>query len=395
VSPDLIVIGAGPAGLAVAIAAARNRIDTLVIERRQLPIDKACGEGLLPNGVDALGRLDVPLATLRRSAATLVGIRYITAAGRTASSLFPSGVGLGLRRECLSQALAARAREESSLELRSGVQADVQMGSGGPLVTVGRTTWRPRLVIGADGLRSQVRQACGIVSDLARRRRWGVRQHFSGEPWSDHVEVYFGRGFEAYVTPVAGGVNVAWLWEQGAVELAGVPGTNVCQMFLPRIPALAARLEGRRATDRPQAAGPFQHQPRERARDGVLLVGDAAGYLDPLTGEGVGLALAQSELFEQHVVPVLVARRHQVLPASAFGSYLRAVDVASKPNRDLTRLMLSMAGKPAIIERVVTALSRDPRLFQHCLDANMGRRPFWPPPIASLLKLPVAVAIGG
>src|SRR4029079_18477972 len=111
-------------------------------------------------------------------------------------------------------------------------------------------------------------------------------------------------GLEAYVTPVDDGVNVAWLWTKGAVDVAR--GEAVTEAFGRRIPALARRLSGRSATDRPQAAGAFRRRPRERARTGVLLVGDAAGYLDPITGEGVGLALLQAEAFAQHVVPVLV-----------------------------------------------------------------------------------------
>lgn len=386
-SPDVIVIGAGPAGLAAAIAAARHGVDTLVLERRALPADKACGEGVLPNGVDALARLGVPSEDLARVSAPLNGIRYIARSGRAASSSFPAGAGLGIRRVCLSEALAARARMESTLELRCGAKVDVQWSPGGPMVAVGKTRWRPRLVIGADGLQSPVRRACQIETDYGRRRRWGVRQHFSGDAWTDHVEVYFGRGFEAYVTPVAGGVNVAWLWKQGLIE----SGSNICRRLLDQLPLLAERLDGRQATDRPQAAGPFRHRPRERARDGVLLMGDAAGYLDPLTGEGVGLALAQAELFEQHVVPLLRDRRDRVVPASACASYLRAVDAASKSNHDLTRLMLAVSGRPALVERIVGALAADPALFRHCLDANMGRRRLWPLPFASVLRLPLAL----
>jgi flavin-dependent dehydrogenase len=387
VSPDLIVIGAGPAGLAAAIAAARYGVDTLVLERRRVPNDKACGEGVLPNGVDALARLGLSSDDLARVSASLKGIRYITRYGRIAASPFPGGSGLGIRRACLSDALAARATRESTLELRCGARAEVHWSPDGPTVAVGKTTWRPRLVIGADGLQSRVRLACHIETAQGRRRRWGVRQHFSGDGWTDHVEVYFGRGFEAYVTPVAGGVNVAWLWEQGFAE----SGPNVCQRFLAQLPLLAERLAGRLATDRPQSAGPFRHRPRARARDGVLLVGDAAGYLDPLTGEGVGLALAQAELFEQHVLPLLDDRSAHVVPASACAPYLRAVDAASKSNYDLTRLMLFLARRPAFVERIVGALAADPALFRHCLDANMGRRPLWPLPVSSMLRLPLAL----
>ncbi|MEO8483449.1 MAG: FAD-dependent monooxygenase, partial [Acidobacteriota bacterium] len=221
---DLIVIGAGPAGLATAIAAARHGVRTLVVEKRSLPIDKACGEGLLPNGVEALARLGLASSALVRSSAPIQGIRYITASGSIASSTFPMGTGLGMRRACLSEALVARAREEPTLEIRSGVLAEMQWSRHGPRVTVGGTTWQPRLVIGADGLHSRVRSAAGIETKHGRRRRWGMRQHFSGAAWTDYVEVYFGRRFEAYVTPVTDGVNVAWLWDQDAIFDGGTRG---------------------------------------------------------------------------------------------------------------------------------------------------------------------------
>ncbi len=386
-TPDLIVIGAGPAGLAAAIAAARHGVETLVLEKSSLPIDKPCGEGLLPNAVDALERLGLSAEQLGAAAVTLRGVRYISRAGRVASSVFPSGAGLGLRRRSLSALLAARARTAPTLELRTGLSASVAWTPAGPLVTAGDAAWRPRLVIAADGLRSRVRRACGMETTQHPRRRWGVRQHFSGEAWTDHVEVHFGRGFEAYVTPVAGGINMAWLWELGATQ----PGPDVCQRFLAQMPLLAARLDGCQPTDRPRASGPFRHRPHERARNGVLLIGDAAGYLDPLTGEGVGLALAQVELFEQHVVPLLLDRRPGVVPAAACARYLRSVDAAARSNRDLTRLMLALAARPALVERIVGALDADPELFRHCLDANMGRRALWALPAKSAARLGVAL----
>jgi flavin-dependent dehydrogenase len=214
-----------------------------------------------------------------------------------------------------------------------------------------------------------------------------VRQHLAGEAWGDHVEVYFGPGFEAYVTPVDGGVNVAWLWDEGRVA----PGADVHRQLLKHVAPLEQRLDGRRPTDRPRAAGPFRHRPLMRVRDGVLLMGDAAGYLDPLTGEGVGLALMQAELFGQHVVPLIRDRSERVVPARACTFYLRAVDSASRSNHVLTRLMLSLTRRPAMVERAAAALAADPGLFGHLLAANTGRRSLWTVPLASICRLPFAM----
>jgi len=379
-SPDVVVIGGGPAGLAAAIVCATHGLTTMVIERHAFPIDKPCGEGLLPNGVAALARIGIDAAAVSAHGRTIAGVRYFTSQGRTAEASFAGCPGVGIRRSDLSRVLFEHVRTLPGIEAVTGAAAVTLDDSGRPLVRAAGNVFRPKLVIGADGLQSRTREAVGIAVERRGRRRWGCRQHFDGEPWSDRVEVYFGRGFEVYVTPVAHGVNVAVLWDACVVDMPG--GGSPVASLVARVPALARRLEGRAPSDRPRAGGPFDVRVRRPWRAGVLLVGDAAGYVDALTGEGVGLALEQAALLSDSVVPAL--RRTPpggVVDSDALAECARAARARAQPNRQLTRLLVRLARHPALVERLVAALASSPTLFAHLLDVNMGGRRLWQIPV--------------
>jgi flavin-dependent dehydrogenase len=388
-TPDVVVIGGGPAGLAAAIVLARRGVETVLVERGEFPVDKPCGEGLLPNGVAALERLGLARTELEPHGHPIAGIRYVSQAQRIAETRFVGATGLGLRRTELSRLLHARATALPALRIASRTRAEVRLIEGErPEVTMGDERLRPRLVIGADGLTSHVRRSCGIPIVIHSDRRWGMRRHFDITPWTDHVEVYFANDVEAYVTPLERGINVACLWRQEHANAE--PRHGAFEAFIRDVPALARRLAGASPTDRALASGPFRQQPVERSRDGLLLMGDAAGYVDAITGEGVGLALAQAEVLEQAVAPLFAATRSAAAPvitAAQLRPYLADSDAACRSNRDLTRLLLMLSRHPWMVERVIRALSRDPALFQHCLRANMGLTSLWRLPMKSVLTV--------
>jgi menaquinone-9 beta-reductase len=387
-TPDVVVIGGGPAGLAAAIVLARRGIETVLVERSEFPVDKPCGEGVLPNGVAALERLGLARAELERHGHPIAGIRYISQAQRMAEARFVGAAGLGLRRTELSRLLLAQATALPALQMVAKTRAEVRLiERERPEVTIGDQRFRPRLVIGADGLTSHVRRSCGIPIDIHPDRRWGMRRHFDNKPWTDHVEVYFANGVEAYVTPLERGINVAFLWRQEHVNAE--PRHGAFEAFVRDVPALARRLAGANPTDRVLASGPFRQQPRERSRNGLLLMGDAAGYVDAITGEGVGLALAQAEALEHTVAPLFdeTPVDAPAITSAQLQPYLAASDAACRSNRDLTRLLVVLSRHPWIVERVIRALSRDPALFQHCLRANMGLASLWRLPVKSVLTV--------
>ncbi|MEW5812451.1 MAG: NAD(P)/FAD-dependent oxidoreductase [Actinomycetota bacterium] len=271
---DLLIAGGGPAGLATALAAAQRGLDTVVVERRQAPIDKACGEGLMPHAVRHLTALGV-----RPHGVPFRGITYLDGR-RAVSATFDAGPGVGVRRTTLHQAMLDAA-------VLAGVH--IHRGTVGTVVqdrdSVCANGIRARYLAAADGLHSPVRAQLGLQHPGGVRRRWGLTRHVGIAPWSDHVEVHWAAdpdGGEAYVTPVAPDcVGIAILSS----------GRGGFEDHLAAFPALRERISS--APHEPdRAAGPLRQQASRRVAGRVLLVGDAAGYVDALTGEGLGLSFA-------------------------------------------------------------------------------------------------------
>ncbi|MEV4189421.1 FAD-dependent oxidoreductase, partial [Streptosporangium canum] len=225
---DVLVAGGGPAGLATAIHAALAGMEAVVVEPRPTPVDKACGEGLMPSGAAALRSLGVPV-----EGRPLRGIRYLDGRRRV-DAAFRGGRGLGVRRTALHAALARRAAE-LGVEVIPGKVEGVRQGGGG----VEAAGLRARWLVAADGLHSPLRALLGLELPDRRPRRYGLRRHYRVAPWTDFVEVHWAAEGEAYVTPVGDdlvGVAVLSSRRRGYRE------------HLADFPDLLARLEGPAAT---------------------------------------------------------------------------------------------------------------------------------------------------
>ncbi len=273
---DVLVAGGGPVGLAAAIEARMRGLSVTVLEPRSDAIDKACGEGLMPGALPALARLGVDPVGF-----PLRGVSYRN--GRTtADHLFDTGSGRGVRRTVLHAALESQARSLGVSFATARVESVEQDAVG---VTV--AGMRGRYLLAADGLHSTVRRLVGLERPVrARGRRFGLRRHYFMEPESDLIEVYWTPTVEAYVTPVGDGIV--------GIALLGRRGTDF-ERTLAGIPALARRVRGREQASSLRGAGPFRQTTTARTRGRVMLIGDASGYVDAITGEGIRVGLAQAE----------------------------------------------------------------------------------------------------
>jgi len=277
---DVIVVGGGPVGLASAIEARLAGLTVAVVEPREGVIDKACGEGLMPGAVPLLARLGVDPAGM-----PLRGVSYNTPR-RRADHVFATGVGRGVRRTVLHSALSARAEELGVERVVARVESVEQNADGVSAAGI-RGSW----LFGADGLHSTVRRLAGLERGAPRsRRRFGLTRHFAVEPWSDLIEIHWAPRAEVYVTPLAPDLV--------GVSLLGAPRTDFDET-IAEIPALA-RLVGLSSATGLKGAGPFRQRASAPSRGRVLLVGDASGYVDAITGEGLRLGFDQARLAVRH-----------------------------------------------------------------------------------------------
>jgi flavin-dependent dehydrogenase len=332
---DLLIVGGGPGGLATALQARRHGLSVIVAEPREDPIDKACGEGLMPGGLAELMSLGVDPAGM-----PFRGIAYVSEQ-RRAEALFRNGPGRGVRRTTLHAALEARAKEQDTEWIRTKVTS-VQQDAHGVTAAGVRAKW----LVGADGLHSTVRRSVGIKATAGTPRRYGVRWHFTVPAWSEFVEVYWSRLGEAYVTPVE-------------PDLVGVSILSRGRPDLAWFPQLARQLAGA-SRGQARGCGPLRQVVSRRVAGRVLLVGDAAGYEDALTGEGVSLAVKQAAAAVDAIV--------NETPASYEASWhrvtrnyrlpTRAVVLASTPRLTRPAVVPACQGLPGVFRFGINILAR-------------------------------------
>lgn len=329
---DLLVAGGGPAGLATAMYATQAGLEAVVLDRRRAPIDKACGEGMMPHTVGHLRKLGVvPHGKAFR------GITYFDSK-RSVRADFTGGAGLGMRRTALHQAMT-EAAEAAGVRIIEGDIGEVTQDE----TSVWCGDLQARYLAAADGLHSPIRRSLGLSLPSRGRRRWGIRRHFEMAPWSDTVEVYWSADSmsEAYVTPVADHcVGVAILTSQ-----QGKFGDHLLDF-----PRLADRLAGAsHGADR--AAGPLRQRVRHRVAGRVLLVGDAAGYVDALTGEGLGIAFGGAEVLVKSLL------------SGNPDDYDRQWRQMSRRYRFLTAGLLEASGLKPVRSLIVPAAEALPKAF--------------------------------
>jgi flavin-dependent dehydrogenase len=344
---DVCVIGGGPAGLAAAIAARQRGFSVMVVDGLKPPIDKACGEGLLPETQEALAELRITVSS--EDGCRFRGIRFVEKDTQV-SAEFAAGQGIGIRRTLLHQRLLERA-EACGVQLRW--QTTV-MGIAASVVRKSHEEIAARWIVGADGGSSRMRRWSGLETSTRNTWRHAIRRHYRIKPWSPHAEVHWGKRAQAYVTPIgAEEVCIVVLVERSEdADFAKV---------LEELPELRERLCKAELASRERGAITAMHKLKRVTRGNVALVGDASGGVDAITGEGLRLAFRQSLALAE------------AMERNDLSGYERAHrELARRPMR-MGKLMLLLGRDKGLRQRSFAALAANPRLFQDLLAMHVGQ----------------------
>jgi flavin-dependent dehydrogenase len=345
---DVIIIGAGPAGIATAIAANQRGLGTIVFDTRTPPIDKPCGEGLLPQGVASLRFLGIHLNS--DVAVPFAGIRF-SGGESSAYAKFPDSAGFALRRVRLHQLLVER-----------GIQAGVIFRWGTRVtkiesrhVTAGDMRISYTWLVGADGQNSTVRRWAKLGPMSTSGERFGFRQHFRVRSWPNLVDLYWGQHCQMLATPTD-------THEVCLAVLSRDAGLRISQA-LPLFPALAEKLRGATPTTRELGNATSRNRLPFVTRGRVALVGDASGSVDAITGLGLSLAFQQASFLAEALERGNLAHYESAHRKIAFMPAL------------MSRLMLLMERNAWVRRRAIRLFEDKPGVFSKLLSVHTGALP--------------------
>ncbi len=343
---DVFVIGGGPAGLAAAIAARRKGLSVTVADGAEPPIDKACGEGMMPETQAALRELGIELPA--GAGYRLQGIRFVQDSIQVAAD-FPEGQGIGIRRTLLHELLIQEA-EKCGVKLLwktpvGGIASDGVRLPGGAAPA--------RWIVGADGSSSRVRRWSELNATVRCSHRMANRRHYRVRPWTEYMEIYWGPCVQAYVTPISS--------EEVCLVMLGETAEDAdFERALGAMPELRERLGSAELCSRERGAITSMQSLARVWRGNVALVGDASGGVDAITGKGLRLAFRQALALAE------------AMECGDLREYGRAHKRLALRPIWMGKLMLQLGRNARFRRRALRMLSREPELFARLLALHVG-----------------------
>jgi len=334
---DVLVIGGGPAGLASAIAVRLKGFDVAILDGGVPPIDKACGEGVLPNGIQALQWLGIPIS--KEDGFPFHGIRFVDK-GKSVEASFHAGYGLALRRTRLHSILTARASE-----------LGVRLLWGAPMTDI-RSLPSCKWLVGADGINSRVRRMAGLENVVRHPLRFGFRRHYRLSPWTDMVEIHWGKGCQIFVTPLSDEeVGIALLTRDSQLRLDAA---------LQQFPKLEGRLRDARMLTGERGGMTGSRSLPKVICGHIALVGDASGSVDAITGDGLSLAFHQA---------IALAEAFWLGDSSLYQT--KHCRLARRP-KFIERLLLLLGRHPQLRRSLFRMLTLEPSILPKFLEMHVS-----------------------